>query len=106
MGDADGDGLQDIVFGQYLNDLYGEGNIGRANLFLGASLPALGSSISLNDADHIFTGVSGQGGVNGNEGLQWGYSIALSDFDGDGQADVIMGGKYSHSYAAFSPCEN
>ena len=35
MGDADGDGLQDIVFGQYLNDLYGEGNIGRANLFWG-----------------------------------------------------------------------
>jgi len=63
-------------------------------------------SISLSDADHIFTGVTGQGGSLGNQGFQWGYSVALSDFDGDGQVDVFMGGKYSHNYTIFSPCEH
>ena len=106
IGDVDGDGLQDIVFGVSMHDLYGEQYVGRANLFLGSSLPSLGASVSINDADYIFTGVPGDGGTQFYHGLHWGHSVALSDFDGDGQADVFMGGKWSHKYMVFSPCEN
>ena len=99
MGDADGDGLQDIVFGQRTHALYGENVVGRANLFRGSSLPSLTSPISLVDADNVFTGVTG------DYGYYWGYSVALSDFDGDGQSDVFMGSNVN-TYTAFSPCEN
>jgi len=81
-GDVDGDGLDDILVGAYLNDDGGSA-AGKTYLILGASLGST-SSLSLLHADYSFLGE--------NTDDYAGYSVSgAGDVDGDGLDDILVG---------------
>ena len=85
-GDVDGDSLDDILIGAYLND-DGATNAGKTYLILGSSLPLLGSNlvtIDLSSADYLFIGE----GASDNAGRS---VSSAGDVDGDGLDDVLIG---------------
>jgi hypothetical protein len=81
-GDVDGDGLDDLLVGAYLNDDGGT-YAGKAYLILGSSLGSTGS-IDLSLADYSFVG-------------EYSYNYAgcsvssAGDVDGDGLDDLLVG---------------
>ncbi len=85
-GDVDGDGLDDLLIGAWLEDAGGTDR-GRVYLVLAASLGS-GPSFQLADADHIFEGVA--------DSDRAGYSVAgAGDVDGDGLDDLLIGAYYA-----------
>ena len=80
-GDVDGDGLDDILIGAYLNDDGGV-DAGKGYLVLGSSLNS--SLISLANADYSFIGENAEdyAGVS---------MSSAGDIDGDGLDDIIIG---------------
>ncbi len=81
-GDVDGDGLADILLGAERFDT-SEDDVGRAYLFLAASLDATRER-SAADADFIFTGESGDNHL--------GRAVAgVGDVNGDGTDDIVIG---------------
>ena len=84
MGDADGDGLQDILLGDQQH--------GFASLVFGSSIQQNSSPFHVFDADHLFSGQN------------VGRLVNFIDMDNDGQDDVIVGG--DSEYHLFLPCEN
>jgi hypothetical protein len=82
VGDIDGDGYDDLLFGAAGNDDNGT-LAGKAYLVYGSSLTSSGS-MSLKDADILFKGQKA--------GDQLGFSVAAAgDVDGDGYADILIG---------------
>jgi hypothetical protein len=81
-GDVDGDDLDDILIGAYLND-DGGSEAGKSYLILGSSLGS-SSIIDLSIADYSFIG-------EGKYDLA-GYSVSSAgDVDGDGLSDILIG---------------
>lgn len=82
-GDADGDGLDDLLVGTTYED-YGGSNTGAAFLVLagGAMGPLIGDR-PLYDADAIFTGENTDDYV--------GFSVSAGDVNADGTPDVVLG---------------
>jgi hypothetical protein len=86
--DVDGDGLADFVIGARRVSVGAEEG-GAMYLVLGASLGAVGSTISLSDADHRFVGEVEMGWV--------GYQAAgAGDVDNDGLSDIMAGAHMTH----------
>lgn len=87
MGDANGDGVADLVFGE-MDNSPGGSQSGNAFLVFGKS-SAWASSTTLNSAF--------LNGVNGVEFDGWqanqyvGSSVAVGDLNGDGNAEMIVG---------------
>ena len=78
--DVDGDGLDDIVYGDYVNY---SSYIGYVYVFLGASI-STGNSYELGtDADTIWTGDSNSDYL--------GSTLGGGDVDGDGYDDLLIG---------------
>ena len=85
--DVDGDGLADFVVGAR-RVAVGADEGGAIYLVLGDSLGAIGSTISLGDADYRFHGEAPQGWV--------GYQAAgAGDVDKDGLSDIMAGAHMS-----------
>ena len=76
-GDVDGDGQDDLVIGAYYAD-----EMGRCYLFYGGTSPT--GEIDLGTADFVFEGEAA--------GDYTGYSVGLDDLNGDGDADILVGG--------------
>jgi len=85
VGDADGDGLDDVAIGAE-SAWVGGTDAGAAYLFTGATLSGLASA-DLDEADLVV-----QGDTTGG---QAGASVSGGDFDGDGFADLATGGRTS-----------
>jgi len=79
-GDVDGDGLDDILIGAYLNDRGGS-NAGAAYLFY----DAVTGTVDLSSADASILG------ENGDDYAGW--SMSRGDIDGDGRMDLVIGAK-------------
>lgn len=77
-GDANGDGIPDLLVGAPFNGLAGE-DAGAVYLFLG---PHLGVQ-SASDADLV---------LRGRPLFELGHSVALVDLDGDGLDEIVAGG--------------
>jgi len=83
LGDLDGDGIQDIAVGEYLNDDGGDSNGAVWILFLNTS-GGVKSEYKINESRF------GNGNELGGDGF--GGSIAnLGDLDGDGVQDIAVG---------------
>jgi len=86
IGDANGDGKDDLVFGDpSYSTGSGNANLGRVCVFAGRSYSASGESIyDLNNADLILVGAG--------SGAMVGADVApLGDVNGDGLADFAVG---------------
>lgn len=84
-GDVDGDGLDDVLIGAYLNDTAGT-NAGAVYLFTGATLGSA-ATLSFADADHTFLGAA--------DNAQLGTVEPMGDVDGNGLSDLLMGSSYA-----------
>ena len=85
VGDADGDGLADVAIGAE-GAWVDSTDAGAAYLFTGATLSGLAAA-DLDDADLVVHGDT--------TGGQAGASVSGGDFDGDGFADLAVGGRAS-----------
>lgn len=79
-GDADGDGLDDLLVGAWYND-EGGGGAGAAYLLLGAKAPA-DASLALADAKYTGEAVSDSAGR---------FVASAGDVNGDGFDDILVG---------------
>lgn len=80
VGDTDGDGVDDILFGSAAYD--GDGyNLGRAYLHYGAEDTSMGTVY-----DEVFTGES--------DGDACGSALGICDIDGDGIGEILICSRY------------
>lgn len=90
-GDVDNDGYSDILVGAYYNDDFAN-NAGKAYVVYGQSSF---SSSDYDEANDIRTSFDGESSVD-----YFGIAVAANgDINGDGAADLLMGGSRYNSYA-------
>ena len=85
LGDADGDGRADLLASAPQHDLPAA-NAGRAYLVLGGALAS--GSIAARAHTVVL--------AENSSGDQFGSAVALTDFDGDGLADLFVGAPFSN----------
>ncbi len=81
-GDADGDGVDDLVIGAIFAAGPSRSRAGRVHIFYGSTLTSSTYNLNNNVADLVIWGV----GVDDNLG----NDVALMDIDGDGLDEVVM----------------
>ncbi len=120
MSDVTGDGIDDVVVGDFSGHVYGlnaatGAQIWVCNVGSGAIVTHVVrlNDVNLNGYDDILVGHSGQMTVQLLDGLDgsliWGHSTAdqpwnvarLADISGDGVDDVVVGTLYTNNYAYF-----
>ena len=80
-GDVDGDGLDDLLIGAYLNDAAGE-NAGRPMWCWVRVWAAIGESCSRRQTMCF---------AERRQGWRWTFGASAGDVDGDGLADILVG---------------
>jgi len=85
VGDVDGDGCEDILFGTRDYDSKDKENVGRAYLYYGAP----GMSMD-TQCDVTFTGEEAKD--------ELGSGVHIQDIDGDGCGEIIIGSRYWNNF--------
>lgn len=86
IGDVDGDGVGDAIFGVSKEDVGSAVDAGAINVIFGTN----GAGLTAADdqyRDQNSTGIEGAA----ETGDQFGFSLTSDDFDGDGRADLAAG---------------
>ncbi len=84
-GDFDGDGYDDLAIGIPGEDIDGESNVGAVQILYGSS-----SRLTSTDTDFFHQDSPGVDGGN-QSGDQFGFALAVGDFDNDGYDDLAIG---------------
>lgn len=104
-GDANGDGLADMLIGAPFAEPRGRINAGETYLLYGSA--SLAVNFDLAHADVMFRGINtpdASGFINGDHS---GHSVSSAgDVNGDGLADLLIGAPYAASHGAFSAGES
>jgi len=89
VGSLDSDSYDDILVGAPENSEYGSDKRGRAYIYQANSD---GSGITDEASPDVDLA-----GPDDADGAEFGYSVAVEDFDGDGTGDAIVGARYNAS---------
>ena len=101
VGDFNGDGIDDIAIGAPLADVQGMINNGAVYIVYGQqgghSGPVSVAAAYWGDRSANSSSVTYEQNGNINSGSMLGVNVALSDLNGDGQADLALGSPYKSS---------
>ncbi|MDK9764694.1 FG-GAP repeat protein [Vibrio sp. D420a] len=87
-GDFDGDGYTDLAVGSPTEDLAGQNNAGKVDVFFGS-----GNGLVINSSRSYHQNVTNiTGDIEKDD--RFGYSLAAGDFDNDGKDDLVIGVPY------------